>query len=822
MRSYFTFNRSESKAKQRLISLRFSNTYGALIKERLQFFSTLIGALFITLTLIGCGGSGGGNSDPEIAQAPQIDLANSRLANASYVYGEALAELNVSATSPDGGTLSYQWYSAETIDDEGTPIDGELIEGATEAAYTPEIDGLGTLYYYVVVTNTKGNSAESVTSAAFNVAVKANVTGITISSDKTSVIKGQLGQVAFKAIAFGNPVPSQGVTWEVIGQEADGTYYTAGNLLYISSAETAKTLTVRATSTANNEKFALATIDVIDTDDEDFNITNVTITPASATVVKGDEQPFSAVVAGTSDPSQEVTWEVIGNQSEDTKFNGATLTIASDETARTLTIKAISKADSAKYGVAKVNVSRVTLPTNKSVSSVTITPASAALTQGDEQIFSAVVLGDYELSQGVTWEVTGNSSADTKFNGSTLTIAIDEEATALTIKATSDHDNEKSDTATIAVNTIKIKKIISGDVATHTFALDSNGKVWATGYNSHSQLGISGVNVNGVTSFTAVTDLNDKNIVDLALGQTHTFAISSDGKVFAVGASDYGALGFGNPAKKTTFTEVLSLSGKNIKTISTSVNHALALDVDGKVYAAGQNSSNQLGIPNAETGPAQYVFTEVTGLADKTIVAIAAIGASSFALDSNGKLWVVGGTNNGQLGTGGTTTVTAFQTPESLSDKNIALIAVGGSGSSFAIDSDGKVYATGHNASGQLGFGEGNTTSPIRAFTEVTGLSGKNIKAIDIGLGSSLALDNSGKVYETQNGAFAEIITDVLADKTIVAIAVSSKTAAPVGTDYFALDSDGVLWARGTNNNGKLGVGDTVTRDEFAKVKFSQ
>jgi hypothetical protein len=59
----------------------------------------------------------------------------------------------VQANADDGGTLSYQWY-VNTINSNS---EGSLISGATSWFFTPQIVG-GTLYYFVVVTNTNGTS----------------------------------------------------------------------------------------------------------------------------------------------------------------------------------------------------------------------------------------------------------------------------------------------------------------------------------------------------------------------------------------------------------------------------------------------------------------------------------------------------------------------------------------------------------------------------------------------------------------------------------------------------------------------------------------
>jgi glucuronoarabinoxylan endo-1,4-beta-xylanase len=56
--------------------------------------------------------------------------------------------LAVTATVTDGGTLSYQWYSASAVG-----VTGAKIEEATDRTYSPPTDTAGTVYYYVEVSN---------------------------------------------------------------------------------------------------------------------------------------------------------------------------------------------------------------------------------------------------------------------------------------------------------------------------------------------------------------------------------------------------------------------------------------------------------------------------------------------------------------------------------------------------------------------------------------------------------------------------------------------------------------------------------------------
>ena len=67
--------------------------------------------------------------------------------------------ISVGAEVSDSGTLSYQWYVAESKLSEGTAI-----ENADSATFTPETTKTGTSYYYCVITNRLGSSIRTVIS----------------------------------------------------------------------------------------------------------------------------------------------------------------------------------------------------------------------------------------------------------------------------------------------------------------------------------------------------------------------------------------------------------------------------------------------------------------------------------------------------------------------------------------------------------------------------------------------------------------------------------------------------------------------------------
>ena len=256
--------------------------------------------------------------------------------------------------------------------------------------------------------------------------------------------------------------------------------------------------------------------------------------------------------------------------------------------------------------------------------------------------------------------------------------------------------------------------------ADHSLALDSDGALYAWGSNAYGQLG------NGTTTNSSVpvavkiagTPLAGKTIVQIAAGANHNMVLTSDGTVYTWGWNYHGQLGNNTKTNSNTIVAVQTIgtpiAGKKIVKIAAGQGHSLALTDDGMVYAWGRNDTGQLG-NNATTDAMLPVAVTVTGtpMSNKTIVEIASGARHSLAIDSSGKVYAWGHNGSGQLGNNSTVnalTPVAVQAP---ADKNI--IQVSGSGwlgaSSSALASDGTVYSWGRGFDGQLGDGTNNDSS---------------------------------------------------------------------------------------------------------------
>lgn len=131
------------------------------------------------------------------AKAPSI-TANPK--DITYTYNAALKTLEVKATSPDGGTLTYQWYKNTKKSTSGAT----LIKNATKSTIKPANTTVGTYYYYCVVTNTNSKATGTKTAKATSGLAKVTTTkasnSITgVSSEYNKNTKSTAFKLAVKA-----------------------------------------------------------------------------------------------------------------------------------------------------------------------------------------------------------------------------------------------------------------------------------------------------------------------------------------------------------------------------------------------------------------------------------------------------------------------------------------------------------------------------------------------------------------------------------------------------------------------------------------------
>ena len=251
-------------------------------------------------------------------------------------------------------------------------------------------------------------------------------------------------------------------------------------------------------------------------------------------------------------------------------------------------------------------------------------------------------------------------------------------------------------------------------------------------------------NVTLSAPFWNSTGIDTAIAVDVAAGNLHSLALTSDGSVVGWGYNYYGQ------------TDVPVAAQSGVVAVAGGVGHSLALRTNGMVVAWGDNTYGQTDMPvGAQSG----------------VMAIAAGGYHSLALRTNGTVVAWGDNSYGQT-----------NVPVAAQSGVMAIAA--GYNHSLALRTNGTVVAWGNNTHGQ-------TNVPVAAQS--------GVMAIAAGKYHSLALKTNGTVVAWGDNTYGQTDVPVAAQSGVQAIAAG---------DFhdLALKADGSVVAWGLNYNGQTNV----------------
>jgi alpha-tubulin suppressor-like RCC1 family protein len=331
------------------------------------------------------------------------------------------------------------------------------------------------------------------------------------------------------------------------------------------------------------------------------------------------------------------------------------------------------------------------------------------------------------------------------------------------------------------------------------------------GRNNSGQLGIGNFNT---PQPSPVTVPDSGSITAISAGEFFTLFLKADGTVLGTGDNTFGQIGDGTQTVRSSPVAVINLS--NVAATSASQLHSLALLQDGTMMAWGRNAEGQLG--NGGGGSGQFSAAPIPVINLTNVMAIASGGVYSLALKSDGTVWAWGSNSDGQLGNGTTPNSNPHGTPAQVG-ANVAgftnIIAISaGVNHAVALKSDGTVWVWGSNVFGEAGNGAagGNQLVPVQN----SALFG--VSQIAAAWHYSYALKSDGNLFAwgynvrgnlgngTTNSTGCQC--NPLPQQTSITNVVDIKA-----TDEHALarKTDGSVWAWGWNLHGQLGDGTTLT-----------
>lgn len=344
----------------------------------------------------------------------------------------------------------------------------------------------------------------------------------------------------------------------------------------------------------------------------------------------------------------------------------------------------------------------------------------------------------------------------------------------------------------------------------HTCAVDSEGSIWCWGSDSSGQLGngattgdqASPVEVTGGRIYTRVT-----------AGKDFTCALEADGDAACWGENSSGQLGDNGAPSDANAPVSVAMPGVAFVDIAAGDSHACALSADGDIYCWGEDGDEQLGDGAGATDQ------DAPGFVDQFATSVTASAKNGCAMFLGGAAGCWGDDASGQLGNGLTTgTKDAPVSVEMPAGKRFTSIASSAT-HACALASDGTAYCWGSDGTGQLGNGTG-ITSTLSAPSAVTMPTGKFFTRIDGGTGHTCALASDGAAWCWGDDASGQIGNSTTTGTQAAPVAVSMPsakrfTAVSTGAEHTcALSTEGLAYCWGSDTNGRLGNGATLTANQ--------
>lgn len=242
----------------------------------------------------------------------------------------------------------------------------------------------------------------------------------------------------------------------------------------------------------------------------------------------------------------------------------------------------------------------------------------------------------------------------------------------------------------------------------YSIGLDSEGKVWISGYIKGIETYIDMGENRIIQEFTCLNKLVDDKVVikDIGCSGDGVILLSEDGKIYTLGY-------YWSKNNEYKFDNVTNISEVKIDSFLGSV---ALVESNGDIWLWGYRSGF-----NLET--TEYFLSEITKVvtADNVeIDEVICVGRYFFYKDTDGNLWTVGSNQYGQCGDGTTVNRTTPFNTEIKVDK----VYVSGH-SIFVLDIYGDVWVAGQNTNYQLGTGDNvnkatfvNITSSISSIVD--------------------------------------------------------------------------------------------------------
>ena len=260
-------------------------------------------------------------------------------------------------------------------------------------------------------------------------------------------------------------------------------------------------------------------------------------------------------------------------------------------------------------------------------------------------------------------------------------------------------------------------------------AVDTHGHVWGWGANKDGELCLGNTH-----SHTTPVELPFSNVSAVAGAGAHA-TYDAGGTLYSCGSGRYGELGDGSMQNSTTPARVRGLNGQSVTRLVAAYANEGALLSNGQYVNWGLDSEGQLGNGTVNRSSDVPVLVSLPGRVTQV-----AEGGSLFnngqtlVMLSDGSLRAWGDGREYQLGNGHkgvSPSPVPFSAPPGVTYTTVATSG----NTSYALSTDGVVYAWGAGNAGQVGDGKRNTAlQPVAVDSGAVSLSATaNDVAVSVG-----------------------------------------------------------------------------------------
>jgi alpha-tubulin suppressor-like RCC1 family protein len=239
---------------------------------------------------------------------------------------------------------------------------------------------------------------------------------------------------------------------------------------------------------------------------------------------------------------------------------------------------------------------------------------------------------------------------------------------------------------------------------------------------------------------------NLKNIKQISTSDGHTLALTEDGQVYSFGRNESGQLGLGHTKNITIPTLISDLN--NIAQISAGTVHSLLLTKNGEIYSFGSNLFGELGLGDDKDRTIPTLCSKINN-----IIQISAGRHFSLLLTKNGKIYSFGLNDHRQLGIGDNDdsceNVPTLVHINYINESPIVQVSAG-SGHSLVLSAQGDVYSFGTGHCGELGL-ENNKDQDVPTLVPANYFNNQRVSHVSAGHFNSLILTENGQIYSFGN-----------------------------------------------------------------------